>query len=429
MGLHMHRQLVAAGGIAAGHADELTGKGGVLFQDRRHRLREHIDAADLDHVVTAAEEALDPAQVHAQRGRGGQHAGHVMGVEADDRVDVVLVQAGHHHVADFAIGHDLAIVDAEDFHVLGIFHQVQAILVRALAGNRTGVTDAVPVIQLHPAPGRRQRLARFTAQVATDHPHRDVLARFQALLAGHVGQLLDVVGKTNDDVGAHVLHQLHLLRRAHLDAGAGRAEQGLGVMGDRLAHIVAAVDHAVAVDRVDHVARLHPLPAVQARQQQRLHLARVRRKHQRLRPAGGAGSGMEHQRLVAGLGTVLPAVEIAQRRIRFDRGHDLVLAEHRQLGDVIQAADVFRLDPGIAPQALVERDLPGTRDAAQELLVLLGAQLLAADGLELVGEGLVQRKLLQQFLDIKRFEIGGVAHGASTISRSTSWRTSAMSSR
>jgi hypothetical protein len=108
------------------------------------------------------------------------------------------------------------------------------------------------------------------------------------------------------------------------------------------------------------------------------------------------------------------AVEVAQRGLQGHAFHHLLLAECRQLDDVIQALDIGRRDALGAPQALVEGDLPGARHQLHEALVLQRAQLVAADLGQLFAEGLAQRVVRQDLADIEGLVIGRVAHGVDT---------------
>ena len=97
-------------------------------------------------------------------------------------------------------------------------------MIRAFTGHRAGVAHAVPVEHLGTTPGSRQSLARLTPKMPADAPHGDVDAGPDTLLFGHVGQPLDVVGETHDDVDAEVAHQLDLAHAGCLHTRAGRDE-------------------------------------------------------------------------------------------------------------------------------------------------------------------------------------------------------------
>ena len=85
------------------------------------------------------------------------------------------------------------------------------------------------------------------------------------------------------------------------------------------------------------------------------------------------------------------AVEVTQRRRERHAVHHLLLAECRQLGDVLQPADVARLDALCAPQPLVERDQPRALHQLGKALLLQREQLVARAARELLCEGIAQR--------------------------------------
>ncbi|MNS89597.1 hypothetical protein D3C72_1236140 [compost metagenome] len=360
-----------------------------------------------------------------------------MGVEADDRIEVVLEQAGADHVADpcsfwAAVFDHLAGVDVADLQILGVFLNIEAVAVRAFGGDQAGVAHAVPVETLRPAPGLAQSRLVLAPHVARDHPHRDVAPRLQPHLAGHRRQLLDVVGEAHDHRSAEVLHQLDLLHRAGLDPRSGRQEDRAGPVGHGLAHIVAAVDHAVAIDRMDHVIGAQALETIEAGQQDVLHLAALGTKQQDLGLAGRArGRVQDHRRAVL---IVLEAGEIPERRSQIQAGHDVRLVEDRQLGQVVQRADVARLDALRAPQSAIEGRLPRPVHTPHEQAVLMRVQFVAADARDEAGEVVADGVVARQGGRVHVLPIGavGVGHAslpaASLKARAASYKVSKSSS-
>src|SRR5206468_3527444 len=84
-------------------AHVLPGRRRVLAEMAPDRGRVDVDPAQLDHLVAASLEAPDAAEHAAPRRAGREERGHVVGVEADDRIDAVLEQRRHAHVAGLAV--------------------------------------------------------------------------------------------------------------------------------------------------------------------------------------------------------------------------------------------------------------------------------------------------------------------------------------
>ena len=61
-----------------------------LRQDRADAGRIDVDAAQFHHVVGAAEEAFQPAEIQADRRCPGDDFRNIVSVEADDRENVIL---------------------------------------------------------------------------------------------------------------------------------------------------------------------------------------------------------------------------------------------------------------------------------------------------------------------------------------------------
>ena len=324
-----------------------------------------------------------------------------MGVEADDRINVFLVEAGHDNIAGLPVSHQGTAVDIGQLDILGVFHHVQTVMVRPLASHCAGVADAVPIEHLGAAPGSGKRLARLAPEMSANALDRYVPARLDPLLARHIGEPLDVVGKPDHHIDTEVAHQLDLLDRRRFDPRARRDQHRVGVMQQRLAHVMAAVDHAVPIHRMHHLTWLQPLHPVDPGQQQTLDLAALRAEQQRLRsPCGAAGRVQDHRPEMT-VDRYISAREIPEWRLQRDAVHQLMLAEGGQLGDVIQTANIGRHQPFGAPQALVERDLPGSIHLLHEALVLQGTQLVPADAGMLPGEGVTDWIVSQNLAHIE----------------------------
>jgi len=193
---------------------------------------------------------------------------------------------------------------------------------------------------------------------------------------------------SDDGRGPEGLHQLDLLGRTGLDSRARRHEEGAGPVGHGLSHIMAAVDHSVAVDRVDDVARAQSLPTIDAGQKQVLELTALGPEQQDLGLSGGARGGVEDDGRALVGGVAFEAGEVAEWRRNLQRLHDVGLVEAGQVRQVVEALDIALGDAGGAPQTAIEGGPPRAGDAAGEQRLLSGAQLVAAYGGHQPGEGI-----------------------------------------
>ena len=79
-------------------------------------------------------------------------------------------------------------------------------------------------------------------------------------------------------------------------------------------------------------------------------------------------------------------VEITQRWMFLDRGHQIGLRIDRKAPQILQPSDVARLDPFATPQAPVERHLPSHAHQLEKPFLLQGAQSVPRRAPELFGE-------------------------------------------
>jgi hypothetical protein len=87
-----HRQFVATGGVARRTTKIFAGEFGAVVENRCERERVNVDATQLDHVVAATEHTHGPLQGPAERGASRFPRRQVVGVEADEGVDVVAIE-------------------------------------------------------------------------------------------------------------------------------------------------------------------------------------------------------------------------------------------------------------------------------------------------------------------------------------------------
>ena len=101
--------------------------------------REHVDAADDQHVVAAAGDALHTAERPPARARLGDDPRDVPRAVADDR-DALLRERREHDLADLAVGHGLKRLGIDDLDEEVVLEHVQPVLVLAL-GRHSGSHD------------------------------------------------------------------------------------------------------------------------------------------------------------------------------------------------------------------------------------------------------------------------------------------------
>ncbi len=85
-------------------------------------MREHVDPAQLDHIIAATLETCYALERHLAL--TAEFVGHIVGVEPDAGRHVVLVEAGYHHVARNALGNGRATIDVKQFEVMSVFPDV-----------------------------------------------------------------------------------------------------------------------------------------------------------------------------------------------------------------------------------------------------------------------------------------------------------------
>src|SRR3954468_17323896 len=77
----------------------------------------------------------------------------------------------------------------------------------------------------------------------------------------------------------------------------------------------------------------------------------------------------------------------------------------RQLRDVVQAANVARLDSGLLPQRLIERVLPADLHRLEEALVLQRPDALRRPLVDRLGKDVGHRKALIELLPVERLAV------------------------
>ena len=309
-----------------------------------------------------------------------------------------------------------------------VFPDVEPVVVPPFGRDDAGIADTVPVVGLRAGPGAGHCLVAVGREMSRDHADRQVATGLQPLLPGDGGELQDVVGEADDRRGPEAVQQLDLLVRAGLQPGSGRQQHGADEMQDRLADVVAAIDHSEAVDRMDDVPLAHALQPVRPRQKGVLHLAIPGAEEQRLRGSRGS-AGRVHDHAAPAVGPV-DAVEVAIGRMRLHARHQVRFREARQLRQVVDAPDVAGLDAGLPPEAAIEGNLPAAPHQAGKPPFLQRAKLVRTDPCGPAQERLADRVFRKDPVRIRLVEVPG-RHVSRPLSRAdTDWpRPSAARSR
>ena len=218
-----------------------------------------IDTLDDEHVVRAAQDAVDAAVMTAAGTFPGQETGQVAGAVTQDG-HALTAQAGHDQFADLAVGHGLAGPGIHDLRQVRILPDMQAVLVLAFKGHARAVHlgEAVRVVGLH--------VEEFFDTAPEFHriglgPHHGDAQGKVARIFAHIAQMLakdERIGRQDmGDRGPEVLGQLDLAARVAGAGGDGHAAQALGaemdpqapgeqtVTGHVLEHIITAYAYHV----------------------------------------------------------------------------------------------------------------------------------------------------------------------------------------
>ena len=113
------------------------------------------------------------------------------------------------------------------------------------------------------------------------------------------------------------------------------------------------------------------------------------------------------------LGEVRESRQHAEWRMLLLVGLDVFRVVDRQLGDVVEAPDVARLDTGLFPQSLIEWVLPADLHDLEEALVLQGADAVRRPLVDRVGEDVGHRIALIESIPVHCLVIDrqGAFHG------------------
>ena len=326
--------------------------------------REDVDAADDEHVVAAAADALHAADRASARARLGDEGGQVVRPVADHR-HRALAQRGEHQFALGAVGQQLAGLRVHDLRVEVVLENVQPGLVRALDGHTRAddLREAVDVVRLDAAvrldvpahrlgPGLRAENARAQRQLL------DVHAQF----AGPLDQVDEVAGRAADGGDVEVLHDHDLpVGVAAGDRDDRRAERLRAVM-----RAEAAGEQAVAVRVLDDVAGMQPAGGETAHHHARPDVHVLLRVGDDDRLARRPARSVQADHFLHRTGEQAERVRVAQVR----------LLHERQPRDIPERLQVVRLDPALVHPLAVEGDaVMGAPHAALEPAQLQVAQL------------------------------------------------------
>ena len=303
----------------------------------------------------------------------------------------------------------------EQLDEVRVLEDVQAVPGRPLRRDAPGVRDPVPVEHRRAAPRLRQRRAALRPEVPGDEPN----GRLDTLPARHLREAQEVVREPDEHGDPEAAHQGDLLDRRGVAAGAGGEEPRSGEVQERLADVVPAVHHPEPVHRVHDVVVAEPVQAIGAREKGVLDLPVPRPVEDRLGVPRRAARGMEHRRVAAirpgpGPGSgraAVHSVEVAERGMLAHALHEVLLGEGGELRDIVEAADISRLEPRRPPAPRVEGHLPAAGDHPAEAPVLEGAELVGAEAGGAREERLPGRKFFEKPARPRLLEIARHAGG------------------
>ena len=352
-------------------------------------------------------------------------------IEADDRVDGILEQDGGAERSGRSgrSGPSRVRFRIEQLDEVRVLVDVQPVPRRTFGRDAAGIGNAVPVEHRSAAPRLGQRGAALRPDVPGDEAH----GRLDALLPGDLGEAHEIVREPDEDGDAEAAHQGDLLNGRGVPPGPGSQQPGPREMEQRLANVVPAVHHPESVHRVDDVVVPKPVQAVGTREEHVLDFPVPGPVEDRLGVAGGAARRVEHRRvarasarlgrpsgsgLVRGSGSREPpvhapvhAMEVAERRMFANALHEVLLGERRELLDVVEAADVSRLEALRPPAPRVERNLPAASHQAAKAPVLKVAKLVAAQASGPGEECIADRVLVADPIETRLFEVSSQGAG------------------
>ncbi len=332
-----------------------------------HLAREHVRAADDEHIVAAGAHLLHARARAAAGARLAYHAGQVVRAVAQHG-DGLLVERREHELAHLALAHRLAGLGVDDLPqemVLGDMLHVAAgqALARHARAHDLGQAVVVGTHDVHALLdlGLEARRARLAPEQA--HAQRGRLPVESEPLP-HLAHVQGVGGRGDEHRGAVVPY--------HGDVALGVARAG----GDHhAAELLAAVvqaetsgEHAVAERHLHAVAGHDARHLRQARDAvaPHVHVVRVVAHDDGL--AGRAGRRVQLHYLVERDGEQTVGKRVAQ--------HGLV--RERQLAHVVERADVPRRDAeGVHALAVPRHAVVGPSHLGLQLLQLERADLLA----------------------------------------------------
>ena len=167
--------------------------------------REHVDAADDQHIVAATEHLAHPDQGASAVAGGGVEHRQVAGAVAQHR-HAFFGQSGQHQLALFAVRQYLAADRIDDFGEEMVFIDVQAVLAGAFAGH-AGADDLAEAVDVE----------RLDAESLLDLLPHSLRPGFGAKYAGFEREVLRRQ--------AHLLHRFGDIQRIGRGAGKQRGAE------------------------------------------------------------------------------------------------------------------------------------------------------------------------------------------------------------
>ncbi len=334
--------------------------------------REHVDAADDQHVIGAAGDLLHAA--HRARGTG-QQPRQVSGAIADHRKGL-LGERGEDKLAELAVGHDVAGLRVDDLRVKMVLPDVQPVLgLDAFVGHARSdhLREPVDVHRVQVAP--RLDLAAHLVGPRLGPEDADLQAgvgRVEPLRRHLVEDVEEIGWRHHDHPGGEVLDELDLAGGHAAGYGNDRAAQPLAtVMGPE-----PAGKQAVAVGHVHDVTRSGAGGA--------------HGTGHAVGPHGDVVGGVaHHRRLAGGTGRGVDAHELFARHREHAKGivaAQVVLGGEREVAEIVEPLEVAGVDAlGVEGLAVMRHVVVGVPQRPFQALKLQRLDFVAAgdlDGIE-----------------------------------------------
>jgi hypothetical protein len=184
----------------------------------------------------------------------------------------------------------------------------------------------------------------------------------------------------------------------------GHHRHRAGIFPDAFARQHAAVGQSHGQRHLDQIERAHALHIEATAGDDVHHFPVARGEDHRSRQSRGAAARLQDQRQRRMFVRIDADIVRPWRIARYARTQ-VVHGERRNLGEIIEAADVPGLHSRRRPVPAIERDLPGPRHLPQKPLLLQRAQFIARQAIGAAEVVRGRRKFAPQRFEIERLVV------------------------